>query len=61
MKLIVKHNKKDLFITYISMDVTWALVTFDKKKLSGVFKIAMTDLKFDKKQSSYISKINSEF
>jgi hypothetical protein len=61
MKLIVKHNKKDLFITYISMDVTWALVTFDKKKLSGVFKIDMADLTFDKKQSAYISKINSKF
>jgi hypothetical protein len=60
MKLIVKHNKKDLFITYISMDVTWALVTFDEKKLSGIFKIDMVDLSFDKKQSAYISKINSE-
>ena len=60
MKFEVKHNNKDLFITYISMDVTWALVTFDKKKLSGIFKIEMADLKFDKKQSEYISKINLE-
>ena len=59
MKLTVKYNNKDLYIKYISMDVTWALVTYDKTKLDKSFKIDMSSLKFDKKQSAYISKINS--
>lgn len=58
--MIVKHDNKDLFIVHISMDITWALVTYDKEKLSGIFKIDMDNLNFNKKQSAYISKINSE-
>lgn len=59
MDISVKYKDKKLYIAHIDESVKYALVTYDKERKKGLFKINLSELKFNKKQSTYISKLNS--
>lgn len=39
-----KYNKKTVYIKHISSDKEYAILTYDKSKLTGLFKVNLSDL-----------------
>ena len=40
-----KHNGDSVFVTYVSADLSYAIVTKNKDKVSGQFKVDIVNLK----------------
>jgi len=58
MELSTKYKDKKFFIT--SVTENYVLGTYDKDKKTGIFKVDLSELKWTKAQSTYISKLNSK-
>jgi hypothetical protein len=39
-----KHNNKDVLVTHVTADLTWALVTTDLENKKGIYKVDVINL-----------------